>query len=432
MSSLWLNDIKKPNFKKLEGNKKTQVLIIGGGICGILTAYMLKKAGVDYILAEADEILCGTTRNTTAKITLQNGLIYDKIIKNLGVDTAKAYLQAHELALKEYVNLSNDIDCDFERKNSFVYSMDDPEKIEKELLAFQKIGYPAELVKNCELPFDTAGAVKTENQYQFNPLKFLFSITSELNIYENTKVLELKPHTAVTNGGEITAEKIIITTHFPILNKHGGYFLKLYQHRSYVLALKNAQQVDGMYVDEDDKGLSFRNYGELLLLGGGGHRTGKKGGNWRELEAFAERFYPESESVCRWAAQDCMSLDGIPYIGQYSSNTPDLYVATGFNKWGMSSSMVSAMILRDMMTDRENPYAFAFAPNRSIFRSQLAINIGDSVLGLITPTSPRCPHMGCALKYNKAEHSWDCPCHGSRFRKDGELINNPATDDLDI
>jgi len=248
-------------------------------------------------------------------------------------------------------------------------------------------------------------------------------------MFEHTKVQELAPGKAITNHGVISAGKIIIATHFPLLNKHGGYFLKLYQHRSYVLALKNAPQMDGMYVDEANDGLSFRTYGDLLLLGGGGHRTGKRGGNWRELEAFAAKHYPKAQIAAKWAAQDCMSLDGVPYIGQYAKTTPNLYVATGFNKWGMTSSMTAAMILSDLVQGKESPHAHIFAPDRTSLRPQLAANIAESTLNLLTPTVPRCPHMGCALKYNPAEHSWDCPCHGSRFSEKGELLDNPATDD---
>ncbi len=124
-----------------------------------------------------------------------------------------------------------------------------------------------------------------------------------------------------------------------------------------------------------------------------------------------------------------MSLDGVPYIGQYSKGTPGLYVATGFNKWGMTSAMTAAMILTDLVLERDNPYAPAFAPSRSILHPQLAVNGLESICGLMAPTVPRCPHMGCALKYNPQEHSWDCPCHGSRFGEDGSLIDNPAVDD---
>ena len=260
-------------------------------------------------------------------------------------------------------------------------------------------------------------------------MKFIAAIAGELRIFERTKVLELGPGKAVTTGGTISADKLIIATHFPVLNKHGGYFLKLYQHRSYVLALKNAPDIQGMYLDEDEKGLSFRNYGDLLLLGGGSHRTGKQGGSWTELERFARHCYPDAQPAARWAAQDCMTLDGVPYIGPYSKRTRGLYVATGFNKWGMTSSMAAAEVLTDLVLNRKNPCTELFSPSRTMLRPQLAVNALESSLGLLTPTVPRCPHMGCALKYNAAEHSWDCPCHGSRFGEDGTLIDNPATDD---
>ena len=182
-----------------------------------------------------------------------------------------------------------------------------------------------------------------------------------------------------------------------------------------------------MYVDEDQKGLSFRSYQNLLLIGGGAHRTGKHGGNWTEVNRYANAFYPDAVLECEWAAQDCMSLDGIPYIGQYSKHTPDLYVATGFNKWGMTSAMVAAMILCDMVQGKQNDFAPVYSPSRSILKPQLVINGMESMVNLLTPTTKRCPHLGCALKWNPAEHSWDCPCHGSRFDEDGALLDNPAT-----
>ena len=264
----------------------------------------------------------------------------------------------------------------------------------------------------------------------FNPLKLISGIAKGLNIYEKTAAKSFEGNIVLTDRGKITASKIIVATHFPILNKHGSYFLKMYQQRSYVLALDHGPQLDGMYLDAAENGLSLRNYGDLLLVGGGGHRTGKKGGGWAELEAFSVRNIPGSKEVCRWATQDCMTLDGVPYIGQYSKRTPNLYVATGFNKWGMTTSMAASMVLSDLVQGRENPYADIFSPSRTMLRPQLFINSFEATVNLLTPTKPRCPHMGCALKWNPQEHSWDCPCHGSRFSKDGSLLDNPATGNL--
>lgn len=432
MDSIWTNSTERPDYGAQQKDRNTDVLIIGGGLAGILCAAMLNAAGVDHILVEADCICSGITGNTTAKITVQHGLIYDKLIRTVGIDGARKYWEANRLALEKYRELSQAIDCDFEEKDAFVYSRTDRRKIEAELEAYRKLGVEAALATNLPLPFPVAGAVRVARQAQFHPLKFAYGIAKGLRIMEHTKVREIMPEQAITDHGTIRAKKIIVATHFPFLNKHGSYFLKLYQHRSYVLALRKAPDMNGMYLDEADTGLSFRNYGDLLLLGGGGHRTGKKGGNWQELSDFARKYYPNAREVARWATQDCMSLDGMPYIGPYSKRTPNLYAATGFNKWGMTSSMVAAMILADLVQGKANLYAALFSPSRSMLHPQLAINAAESLLGLLTPTVPRCPHLGCALKYNKQEHSWDCPCHGSRFTGDGQLIDNPATGDRRI
>ena len=414
----------------MEKNISTDVLIIGGGIAGILCAYMLRQAGVDYVLVEANSICSGITQNTTAKITSQHGLIYHTILKKYGLEFAKLYLEANENAVSQFKKLTKNVDCDFQTISSYVYSKNNQQKIKEELSALQKIGYPAKFVSRLDIPFQIAGAVYFPNQAQFHVLKFLYEISKDLKIFENTNVCELVGLTAITNKGRIKAKNIIVTTHFPFLNKHGLYPLKLYQHRSYVIALENAPKVDGMYVDEAKNGLSFRNCRDLLLIGGGSHRTGKQGGAFPELEDFALKHYPKAKIKYRWATQDCMSLDNIPYIGPYSKNTDGLYVATGFNKWGMTSSMVAASILCDMVQGKINPYAAVFSPSRSILHPQLAINGVESAVNLLTPTTKRCPHLGCALKWNKIEHTWDCPCHGSRFTEAGKLIDNPATGNL--
>lgn len=429
MSSIWRSTERLPQFPKLSRNMKTDVLIVGGGLAGILLAYFLQQSGADYVLLEKDSIMSGTSGNTTAKITYSHGLIYDKLLKSGGEEKARAYLNANKDAFSEYEELCRNIECDYEIKDNYVYSLDNPKKIEKELKALQKIGYNAGFEKNLNIPVKAAGSVVFPGQAQFNPIKFAAAVAKDLNIYEKSFVSDIRDSCAVTDCGRVEAKRIVIASHFPFIDRHGSYFLKLYQHRSYVIALENAPDVGGMYVDENDKGLTFRNYKRYLILGGGAHRTGKSGGGWAEIREFAHKNYPQSSEVCHWAAQDCMSLDSVPYIGRYSLTAGELYVSTGFNKWGMTGTMLAARILSEMLLGvkgRYYDYRQYFSPSRSILKPQLLVNAFESAAGLLCPSAKRCTHLGCALKWNPNEHSWDCPCHGSRFTKTGRILENPA------
>lgn len=430
VQSIWEKTAQLPRFEPLRRDTRADVLVIGGGLAGLLCAHELTRAGLRCVVAEAGRICGGSTKNTTAKLTVQHGLIYHKLLRKLGMERTRAYLNASLDALERLRALCQDIPCSFEEKPNFVYSLDRPGELELELAALDKLGCPAALVEELPLPFPVAGAVRFDRQAQFHPLKFAAAIAQGLSIFEHTRVLEVETGRAITPHGTIQADHIVAATHFPFLNKFGAYWLKLYQSRSYVLALKDGPDLGGMYVDASGEGLSFRNYDGLLLLGGGGHRTGRKGG-WSVPEDFARSHYPEAKPACRWAAQDCMTLDGAPYVGPYSPRTPGLYAVTGFNKWGMTWSMAAATLTADLILGRDNPCQRALAPSRSILRPQLTVNAGESVWNLLTPTRPRCPHMGCALKYNPQEHSWDCPCHGSRFAEDGGLLDGPATGGLD-
>lgn len=458
--SVWTDTKKIREFGTPEGDAKTDVLIVGGGICGVLCAYFLQREGVDCILAERGRIGGGTTKNTTAKITSQHGLIYDRLLRTLGRERASMYLAANQEAVAQYKKLAQHIDCDFSERTAGVYTLCDRLKIEREADAVNLLGFPAQFAEQLPLPLDILGAVLFPHQAQLHPLKLLAGLAENLRIYENTFVSKIERRAAVRAGngsgvceengngvprqygnsaparyvatmqhGTIEAEQVIVATHFPFLNKRGSYFLKLYQSRSYVLALGDVPDIGGMYIDESGNGLSFRSYENLLLLGGGGHRTGKNGGGWQPLQSFAALAYPQAKEVYRWAAQDCMSLDKIPYIGNYSANTPGLFVASGFGKWGMTSSMVAAMLLRDKILGRKNAWGEVFSPSRSMIKPQLFLNAFEAAGNLLTPRPRRCPHMGCALRWNSEEHSWDCPCHGSRFEEDGRLIDNPAMRD---
>ncbi|EGS9999408.1 FAD-dependent oxidoreductase [Clostridium perfringens] len=476
MKSVWSESCKFRKREALNKDIKTDVLVIGAGIAGILTAYMLKQKGRDVVLIDAAEIASGNTKNTTAKITSQHDLIYSKLITEFGEEKARQYAKANELAIKKYKEIIEDkrIECDFEEKSAYVYSLNEVDVLKEEAKVAKNLGIDAEFVQEVNLPFKIKGAVKFNNQAQFNPLKFLKGISNELVIYENTRALEIKENLVVTSGGNITANNIVVATHYPIMNAPGYYFMKMHQERSYVLALENTSEIDGMYIDLNKEGYSFRTYNNLLLLGGISHRTGEneEGGSYDELRKVAKKLYPKAKEKYYWSAQDCMTIDGIPYIGRYSSETPNIYVATGFNKWGMTSSMVSAMIISDMILEKENDFSEIFSPRRfdlSLSINNIANDLIETAKNFIAQkvsipsseiehiknghggiieyngekvgvyknkegkeffVSTKCTHLGCQLSWNADELTWDCPCHGSRFDYKGRLIGSPATKDL--
>ena len=477
MKSIWDESCEFDKREELKGDIKTDILIIGAGITGILIGYFLKQSGREVVLIDKSEIARGNTRNTTAKITSQHDLIYNKLIQEFGEEKAKQYARANELAIRKYREIIKErkIECDFEELPAYIYSLNDTDLLKKEVDAARHLGIDAEYVEKVDLPLEVKGAVKFNNQGQFNPLKFLKDISKELTIYENTKAIKIEENLVSTDKGNIVANHIVIATHYPIINAPGYYFMKMHQERSYVIALENADNnIKGMYIDYEKQGYSFRNYKGLLLLGGISQRTGENesGGSYDKLRNIAKDLYPNSREKCHWSAQDCMTIDGIPYIGKYADSTPNIYVATGFNKWGMTSSMVSAMIISDLILEKDNDFSEIFSPKR--FDLSLSINniandlvktaknfiaqkisipsseiqhIKNGHAGIVDYNgqkvgvykdengkefivSTKCSHLGCELHWNADELTWDCPCHGSRFDYTGKLIESPANKDI--
>ncbi len=451
MESLWRkqtgeirleSDVTEVLEKRNNKDNYWDVIVVGAGLAGLLTAYYLKEQGKSVLVLEAKTIASGQTERTTAKITSQHDVKYSKLIKTVGIEKARIYAKANETAICEYEQLikKHGIECQFKKSPAYLYTMQDKSVLEEEVKAATSLGIDAFFTTETELPFEVKGAVCFNNQAQFSPLEFIKCISKELDILEHTKVTAVKGNQVIADDKAFTADKIVITTHYPIINVPGFYFIRQHQERSYVLALSGCEnfkqgKLKGMYLGIDENGLSFRSAGDVLLLGGSSHRTGenKSGGAYRFLEQSAERLFPECKEVARWSAQDCMPHDGIPFIGRYSMFTPDLYVATGFQKWGMTSSMIAALILRDEICGIENPYAKLFSPQRLNLRASignLMLDAGMSVKGLtkglFCKKAPRCPHMGCELVWNPDEKSWDCPCHGSRFEENGKLLDNPA------
>lgn len=476
MDSIWSRNCEIQKCERLSGNLATEVAVIGAGMAGILIACALQDAGCGVVVLEANRIAGGQSRNTTAKITSQHGMIYQRLTQTLGKEAARQYARANEDALHAYGLLikGRHIDCDFEERSAYVYG-GDVQALQQEAQAAADLGLPASFVTELNIPVPAAGAVRFEHQAQFHPLKFLKFMSDKLTIYEHTPVQSVEDNLLATPCGTVRARHIVFACHFPFVNFPGMYFARMHQERSYVLALANAQQVNGMYISAETGGWSFRNHGDLLLLGGRNHRTGEsgQGGRYEALRQKAREWFPGSREVAHWSAQDCITPDGVPYIGRYAASRPDWYVATGFQKWGMTTAMVSAMVLRDMICGRANANAQVFDPGRFEAGALpgMAIEGGHAVKGLVLrffqipaeaaseippghggivflngkkvgvykeedgtlhTVDIRCPHLGCQLEWNPDERSWDCPCHGSRFDHCGHLISGPAQEDVSL
>lgn len=434
--SVWEIENNIPKREVLSGDIETEVAVIGAGMAGLLIAYFLERRGKKVVVLEADRIAGGQTKHTTAKITSQHGLFYADLIKKIGMQRAKQYAEAGENAINEYQRIMEEeqLDCGFERLPAYLYSREDRGRLEEEAKAAASLGIRAEMTDTMELPFSVEGAVRFEGQAQFQPLAFVHGIVEELTVYEDTRAESVKGHVILTNRGKVTAEHIVFAIHYPFINVPGFYFVRQHQERSYVLALSGTKNYHGMYYSADSDGLSIRNAGDFLLLGGGAHRTGHNvcGGMYDKLRVEAEKYFPEGKIAAGWSAQDCVSHDKVPFIGKYSIFRPYWYVATGFKKWGMTTSMIAARIISDQICGIKNPYEEVFSPQRVYIRASFCDfwkDVGISVRGLLRGSihaKRRCSHMGCECTWNPDEQSWDCPCHGSRFNREGYLIDNPA------
>ena len=385
MNSLWLSDIKKKSFYSLSKDVSCDVCIIGAGIFGLSCGYYLSKNGMKVTIVDKYEISQRTTGHSTAKITSQHGLFYSYLVENYSKQFAKDYLSANQKAIdniNKIINIEN-IDCDFERQSSFVYttSISDAQKFSKELDALSSIDFPAKLVTETELPFKVSSAIQFENQAQFNSVKYVYGLCNSFikkggKIYENTTVYDVKKSNdeflTFTKNGNIKSKFVIFACNYPFKNFPGMYFLKMYKSTSYVLGIDTKTDLfNGMYITDSNPIYSFRtakyNDKDILLLGGLGHRTGyatNTKDTYLALENYARTYYPECEVLFKWNTCDCVTLDKIPYVGQFSNLIDNLYIGTGFNKWGMTSSNVAANIICDSILKKHNKYSYVFDSTR--------------------------------------------------------------------
>jgi len=474
--SIWSSSVILSENPPLTNDLQTEVAIIGGGIAGILTAYYLKKKGIDCVILEKNRIAGGTTKNTTAKITSQHGRIYHRLIKSFGEEKARQYAYANTLAIDEYERIIKEeqFTCHFERTSSYLYTTDDLKGLISEADACKKLGIDSYITDKTSLPFEIEGALCFENQAQFHPLEFIREIAKKLVIYENTVVTDVQGKKVYTPNAVVTANHIVFACHYPFINRIGHYYLKMHQSMSYVVAILTSAKLFGIYRQDKEDGLTLRSYENDILFGGMGHRTGVKCPEnvYSQLIHLAKIYFPQSELKDAWSTLDCMTHDYLPYIGRISQNEPNLYVATGFNKWGISNSLVAGMMISDMISGKKNPFEDVYSPERinvvptaknliidgatmtaSLIKENLTIpqkelsevkngsgaviNLNDEKVGVYKDqngktyvVSTKCPHLGCELQWNKNDLTWDCPCHGSRFGYDGICCNNPANTNL--
>ena len=496
MNSLWLDFNKKSDkYTSLSENLEADVCIIGAGIFGLTCAYYLSKLGFKVVVLEKDNIGEKATGHTTAKITSQHNLFYDYLINSYDKKFASDYLEANEKAIENIKQIidTEKIKCDFEYQNSFVYTTKKSElnSIKKEVAAVTSLGFTCDFVTKTALPFDIEGAICFKNQAQFHPLKYLYGLCNKISsnngdIYINTVVTNIENidnSTCIvsTNNAKVKSNFVIVASHYPFINFPGFYFLKMYQSTSYLIAVDTKTSLfNGMYINPTTPTFSYRTVKydgkELLLIGGGDHKTGHPScyqDTYGVLEKEAKKFYPNCEVLYRWNTRDCISLDKLPYIGQYSPTLPNVFVGTGFKKWGMTLSNVASNIIVDAICGNDNKFSCLFRPSRlkpfknmdemknvmvqsanslvfdKFKRANMSfdsialdsgsiIEINNEKIGIykcpdgkLYAVKPFCTHLGCLLSWNDVDKSWDCPCHGSRFDFRGKSLYDPAFKDLD-
>lgn len=489
-NSYWIDSVRLPDYPVLDEDITVDVAVVGGGIVGITSAYLLTQRGLKVAVVEASNILQGTTGHSTAKVTSQHSLIYARLAKEMGYELARQYADANESAIQMIYQTSQEhsIDCDFAWRPAYIYTQSEQyiRDIEDEARAARDLGIEASYIDKISLPFKIWAAVRFDRQAQFHPLKYLGVLARYITdhgsyIFEDTPAVNLedKPAAVVTKKGpRVKTNKIIVATHYPFFDGGGLFITRLYAEKSYVVAIKAEEKFpEGTFITAETPARSLRaqndNGEEIIFIGGEHHKTGDEintNVHYQNLINYARNNFTVTDISYRWSTQDCMTLDGVPYVGHLTPRSPDIYVATGFNKWGITNGIASAMILADLITKGDSPWAPVYNPSRFNLASiktflvqnadvakelvggkmarlpeDVDIKCGEAQVveaegekmgvfrddqGELHWVDTTCTHLGCELKWNDAERSWDCPCHGSRFSYDGDVVEGPAFNQL--
>jgi glycine/D-amino acid oxidase-like deaminating enzyme/nitrite reductase/ring-hydroxylating ferredoxin subunit len=491
LASLWLHGVERAPRPVLDEDLHVDACVVGGGISGLSAAFELSRLGASVAVLEARHLAAGASGYNTAKLSSLHGLTYSKLERQLGAEMARLYGAANERGMERVHEIAGEleIDCDLRRKPNLVYTESDGERaeIEQEVEAARRASLPARLVEETDLPFQIAAAVSFERQAEFHPVRYLDGLaraleTKGVRIHEGTRAVSLSagsPCRVRTDAGRtVTAGSVVVATHLPFLDR-GAFFARCHPERSHVVAAphESAVATEGMYLSTESPAHSIRVHDldgrRWLLVGGESHKTGHgdAADRYRTLEDWARvRF--GLDPVLRWATQDQMPADGVPFIGPVDPVSRNVYVATGFRKWGLAMGTAAGELLAALVDGRDHPWAELFGTSRlrpragaaSFAKENLDVALrffGDRVVkraevesiepgegrvvsaglhqravyrdedGTVHALSARCSHLGCIVNWNSAERTWDCPCHGSRFGARGDVITGPAVRPLE-
>ncbi len=480
--SLWISGIKDESCKSLDKNICVDVLIIGGGLTGISTAFNLKDSKLNIALIESDKIGFGVSSKTTGKLTYLQELIYNKLESNFNYDTAKKYLDSQIDAInivKENVSKYN-IKCDFVKNSSYTFTNNDKEitNFKKEEKILKKANIKYEIINKLTNGYNCKYAIKVDDTYVFHPIKYIISlknicIKNGIKIYEDTTALKLKKESnhyiCETKNNKIKAKWVVVATHYPFFVIQGLIPLKTHIEKSYISAsitndikdfnvITNSYQIKSIrYPLDKDKYIIFATNSHKLC------------DNLDRKKEYNKMVNEVHKSISRdikfiWTNQDIMTNDNLPFIGVLNKNEPNLLIGTGYNTWGMTNATIAGKVLSDIILGNKNRYIDLFDPNRKFsmdkiknffvnsylngkayvvtklkknypwyenkvrFENRNGVNVGiyTDEKGNEHIVRNLCPHMKCSLIFNMKDKTWDCPCHGSRFDIDGNVVEGPS------
>lgn len=488
----WTSGVPAQTYPPLPGRTRCDVAIIGGGIVGLTLAERLKRAGRNAVVVENGRVGAQVTGRSTAKLTALHGLVYDDLINRHGLDTARAYAEANTAAMRHVEEMTREygIDCDLTPATAYTISEHGSkrEAIEREVAAAVKAGLPAEQVSGAVSPVDFATGVKLPDQFQFQPYHYCAGMARAVHgegaaIHEGTRAYSVHvgpPHEVMTDHGMITADYVVIATNLPFMDR-GLFFAKASPRQHVVLAarLPDSTALEGMFLNVDEPGYSFRRHngenGPVLILTGSGARPGHHPPAERlaKLKRLAEEKFGATEHIGWWFNEDYDSVDHLPYVGPLTPVTPEILVATGFSAWGLTNGTAAAQMLARHIQGEADVRKTPFSANRWRLRASgkqlLKINLhvgrefvddrrkafgareakslgpgeggicrrhGRAVAayrdddGTLHIMSPKCPHLKCFVAWNGTARTWECPCHGSVFSCDGRMLHGPAVRDM--